>query len=83
MTVKSGLEIVRLHEDYLDKIRELEEAIQKLNGHGYTQSVLEVELKTVRAALQTLEETRYQALDRVVIGPSMLGATQKYGNTMM
>ena len=83
MIVKSGLEIVRLHEEYQEKIAELEEAIQKLSGHGYTQSVLDVELKNVRTALLTLEETRYQALDRVVIGPSMLGATQKYGNGVM
>lgn len=83
MTVKSGLEIVRLHQEYQDKIAELEEAIQKLSGHGYTQSVLQVELENVKAALLTLEETRYQALDRVVIGPSMLGATQKYGNGMI
>ncbi len=82
MIVKSGLEIVRLHEEYRDKITELEDAIQTLSGHGYTQNVLEVELKNVKANLLTLEETRYQALDRVVIGPSMLGATQRYGNGM-
>lgn len=80
MTVKSGLEIVRLHREYHGKIIELQEAIQKLSGFGYTQGVLEEELLAIREALQQLEETRYQALDMVVIGPSMLGATQKYGD---
>lgn len=82
MSIRSGLEIVRLHKDYIAKISELEQAISKLSGYGYTQGVLEEELRTVREELQFLEDTRYQALDMVVIGPSMLGATQKYGQDM-
>ena len=80
MTVRSGLEIVRLHREYNGKINELQEAIRQFLGYGYTQGVLEEELLAIRESLQQLEETRYQALDMVVIGPSMLGGTQKYGD---
>ena len=79
MNIKSGVEIVRLHKDYQAKIGELEQSISKLSGYGYTQSVLEEELRIIKDGLENLENTRFQALDMVVIGPSMLGATQKYG----
>lgn len=79
MDVKSGLEIVRLHKEYKEKITELQESIHKLTGYGYTQGVLEEELRSVKEDLQLLEDTRFRALDMVVIGPSMLGGTNKYG----
>lgn len=77
MDIKSGLEIVRQHKEFNAKITELEQAIHKLSGYGYTQGVLEEELRLLKEALQALEDTRFRMVDRVVIGPSMLGGTHK------
>lgn len=71
--VKTGLEIVRLHAEYRQRIGEVEEAITTLEGHDYTQSVLEEQLGRLRADLQTLESTRFEALEPVIIGVSLLG----------
>lgn len=80
VNIRSGLDIVRMHQDFIGKITELEHSIGKLGSSPYTVGVLEDTLKEMREALQTLEDTRFQPLDRVVIGPSMLGAIQKYGD---
>lgn len=54
--IKTGVEIVRLHTEYRQKIGELEEQLGKL-----------------RTDLQTLEATRFEALEPIVIGVSLLG----------
>lgn len=77
MNVKSGLEIVRLHQEYIAKMKELEEAVSKLSGYGYTQAILEEQLIKLRADLTALEDTRFQALDPVVVVTSSLGGTIK------
>lgn len=73
MTTKTGLEIVRLHTEYQDKINELEDALAKLGDHSYTQLVIKEKLDKLRTELQGLEGTRFQALDPVVIVTSLLG----------
>lgn len=77
MSIKSGLEIVRLHQEYKAKVVELEEAMSKLGGYGYTQAVLEEQLHKLRADLTVLEDTRFQALDPIVVVTSSLGGTAK------
>lgn len=77
MNVKSGLEIVRLHHEYKAKIHELEEAIEKLGGYGYTQAILEEQMSKLRSELTTLEDTRFKALDPVVVVTSSLGGYAK------
>lgn len=77
MNVKSGLEIVRLHHEYNAKITELEEAMSKLSGYGYTQVILEEQITKLRADLTALEDTRFRALDPVVVVTSSLGGTLK------
>ncbi|WP_425059339.1 hypothetical protein SCACP_40220 [Sporomusa carbonis] len=71
--VKTGLEIVRLHKEYQDKIDELEAAVNRLEEFGYTKTVLKEELTKLTADLQTLENTRFQPLDPVIITTSLLG----------
>ncbi|MBP2636454.1 MAG: hypothetical protein H6Q72_2361 [Firmicutes bacterium] len=73
MHVKSGLEIVRIHQEYVDKINELTSAAHKLEEFGYTKTVLKEEIGRLTAELQTLENTRFQALDPVIITTSLLG----------
>lgn len=73
MIMKTGLEIVRLHNDYQEKIRELEGAVHQLEDYNYTQSVLEDQVSRLRSELLALEDTRFQALEPVVIGTSLLG----------
>jgi predicted nuclease with TOPRIM domain len=73
MNVKSGLEIVRIHKEYVDKINELNIAAHKLEEFSYTKTVLKDELGKLTAELQALENTRFQALDPVVITTSLLG----------
>lgn len=77
MKIKSGLEIVRLHKEYKDKITELESAVEKLGGYGYTQAVIEEQLGKLRDDLTALEDTRFQALEPVVVVTSSLGGTAK------
>lgn len=71
--VKTGLEIVRIHQEYVDKINELNVAVHKLEEFGYTKTVLKEELAKLTTDLQTLESTRFQALEPVVITTSLLG----------
>jgi len=73
MSVKTGLEIVRIHQEYVDKINELNVAVHKLEEFGYTKTVLKEELAKLTTDLQTLESTRFQALEPVVITTSLLG----------
>lgn len=73
MNVKTGLELVRIHQEYMDKINELNVAVHKLEEFGYTKTVLKEELVKLTTDLQTLESTRFQALDPVVITTSLLG----------
>ena len=77
MNVKSGLEIVRLHQEYNAKVTELEEAMSKLGGYGYTQAILEEQISKLRSDLTALEDTRFRALDPVVVVTSSLGGTLK------
>ncbi|SDD98292.1 hypothetical protein [Sporomusa acidovorans] len=73
MNVKTGMEIVRSHQEYVDKINELNGALHKLDEFGYTKTVLKEELAKLTTALQTLENTRFQSLEPVVITTSLLG----------
>ena len=73
MQVRTGLEIVRLHQEYKDKINELELCAAKMEGHEYARKVLEGQIDRLRIDLQTIEGTRFQALDPVNIVKSMLG----------
>ncbi|WP_094607855.1 hypothetical protein [Sporomusa silvacetica] len=73
MSVKTGLEIGRIHQEYVDKINELNVAVHKLEEFGYTKTVLKEELAKLTTDLQTLESTRFQALEPVVITTSLLG----------
>lgn len=73
MQIRTGMEIVRLHQEYRDKISELELCANKVEGHGYAQKVLEGQVDRLRTELQNLEGTRFQALEPVNIAKSMLG----------
>lgn len=73
MNVKTGIEIVRTHSEFEEKIGELEAAITQLAEYGYTQTVLKDQLSKLRNELQTLEATRFQALDPVIVVNSTLG----------
>lgn len=73
MNIKSGLEIVRKHQEYVEKIKELDTAVHRLEEFGYTKTVLKEELAKLSADLQTLEGTRFQALEPVIITKSQLG----------
>lgn len=71
--VKSGLEIVELYKEYEQKIKELKDAVAKLDNLGYTQSVLQAQLQKLRDDMIALETTRFQALDPVTVPKSALG----------
>lgn len=73
MNVKTGIEIVRAHSEFEEKIGELEAAIAQLAEYGYTQTVLKDQLNKLRDQLQTLEATRFQALEPVIVVNSTLG----------
>ncbi len=73
MSVKTGLEIVRMHQEYAEKMRELDTAAHKLEEFGYTKIVLKEELARLTTELQALENTRFQALEPVIITTSLLG----------
>lgn len=73
MNVKTGIEIVRWHTDIEEKISEIEGAMVQLVEYGYTQTVLKEQLSKLRGELQTLEATRFQALEPVVVVTSTLG----------
>ena len=71
--MRSGIEIVELHDDYEAKIGELEKALLRLDECGYTKSVLQAQLNKLRDELKMLETTRFQALDPVTVTKSALG----------
>ena len=73
MQVKTGAEIVKLHQEYQSRIVELELCIDKVAGHDYVKRVLEEQIADLRQALQRLESSRFQALEPVNIVKSMLG----------
>lgn len=77
MNVKTGLEIVRMHQEYVDKINEIDSAVHKLEEFGYTKTVLKEELAKLTTDLQALEGTRFQALEPVIITTSLLGGRSK------
>ena len=70
---KTGLDIVQLHKEYVDKINELDAAVNKLEEFGYTKTVLKEELTKLTADLRVLETTRFQPLEPVIIPTSLLG----------
>ncbi|WP_139796332.1 hypothetical protein [Sporomusa malonica] len=70
---KTGLEIVRMHQEYVDKINELDAAVHRLDEFGYTKTVLKEELVKLTKDLQSLENTRFQPLEPVIITTSLLG----------
>lgn len=72
-STKTGLEIVKMHQEYVNKMNELESAVSKLEEFGYTKTVLKEELARLTSDLQALENTRFQALEPVVITTSLLG----------
>nr|WP_092074826.1 hypothetical protein [Dendrosporobacter quercicolus]NSL48960.1 hypothetical protein [Dendrosporobacter quercicolus DSM 1736]SDN15808.1 hypothetical protein SAMN04488502_11323 [Dendrosporobacter quercicolus] len=71
--IKTGLEIVRQHKEYEEKIAELSDAVVRLEEYNYTKSILRDELSKLRADLQFLEDTRFKPLDPIVIHTSLLG----------
>lgn len=73
MNVKTGIEIVRLHNDMEAKISEIENAMAELTEYGYTQIILKEQLSKLQREMQNLEATRFQALEPVVIVTSSLG----------
>ncbi len=73
MIVRTGLEIIKLYKDYEDKITQVEAAIARLDEFGYSQNVLKELLGKLKADLQALEATRFQALEPIIISTSLLG----------
>ena len=78
MNVRSGSEIVDLHSDFETKIRELEDAIVRLDEFSYTKSVLMAQLSKLRDELKLLETTRFQAMEPVTVPKSALGGHDFY-----
>jgi len=78
LNVRSGLEIVKLHNNYEEKIKELENALAQLKSFNYVKSVLEADLARLRDELKMLETTRFQAMEPVNISTSSLGGHDYY-----
>ena len=78
MNIRSGLEIVDSHSKFKDRIREMEEALLRLEEYGYTKGVIEEQLNKNREELRTLENTRFQALEPVTVVNSALGGHDFY-----
>lgn len=74
--IKTGIEIVTLHKSYEEKIKELEDVIEKVNGYSYSKNVLLVEMEKLQKDLRGLEDTRFQAVEPVVVLKSTLGGTE-------
>lgn len=73
MSVKSGLEIVKLHEEYAAKLHELENAMTRLGEYSYTKGLLQTQIIALRDEMLALETTRFQPLDPVTVSTSSLG----------
>lgn len=71
--IKTGLDIVRMHKEYEEKIAELSNAAVRLEEFDYTKSILREQLNKLRAELQLLEDTRFKPLDPIIIHTSLLG----------
>lgn len=71
--VKTGQDIVNLHKEYVDKINEIDAALSKLDEFDYTKKVLKEEHAKLTADLRTLETTRFQPMEPVIITTSLLG----------
>jgi hypothetical protein len=73
MNIRSGLEIVEAYNQYKGRIRELEEALLKLEEYGYTKGVISEQLTKLREEQRVLENTRFQPLEPVTVVNSALG----------
>ncbi len=73
MNIKTGAEIVKLHKEYEEKINELKDAAANLREYNYATGVLSEQLNKLKLERQSLEDTRFQALDPIVIVKSTLG----------
>ncbi|SEO61118.1 MULTISPECIES: hypothetical protein [Propionispora] len=71
--MKTGLEIVRLHREYEEKIHEITNALSKLDEYTYTKTILQEQHDRLRDELKRLEDTRFQPMDPIVIHTSLLG----------
>lgn len=78
MSVRSGLEIIASSNEYKAKIKELEDALVRLEEYGYSKSVLQVHLNRLKDELRVLENTRFQALEPVTVVNSSLGGHDYY-----
>lgn len=74
--IKTGLEIVTLHKSYEEKIKELEHAMETVHDYNYSQNVLLVEMEKLQFELRVLEDTRFQAMEPVIVRKSTLGGTE-------
>lgn len=74
--IKTGIEIVTLHKSYEEKIKELQDVIEKVTGYNYSKNVLLVEMEKLQKDLRGLEDTRFQAVEPVVVLKSTLGGTE-------
>jgi hypothetical protein len=78
MNIMSGLEIIDLHNKYRDTIRELEEALLRVEDFGYAKAVIQGHLVKVREELRNLEHARFQELEPVTVATSSLGGHDSY-----
>jgi hypothetical protein len=78
MNVRSGLEIIGTNNEYKAKIKELEDALLRLEDFGYSRSVLQVQLSRLKEELRALENTRFQPIEPVTVVNSSLGGHDYY-----
>jgi hypothetical protein len=78
MNIRSGLDIVDSHSKYKERIKELEEALLRLEEYGYTKGVIQEQLGKLREELRGLENTRFEALEPVTVVNSALGGHDFY-----
>lgn len=75
MPIMTGIEIVRVHKEYREKLNELQQAMSKLEGFNYTRSVLEEQIEEIKLQLRNLEDTRFQPMEAITIVTSLLGGS--------
>lgn len=78
MSIMSGWEIINLHNNHQNTIRELEEAMPLLEEFSYAQAVIQANLAKVQEELRKLEQTRFQELEPVTVVNSSLGGHVSY-----